>query len=154
MAQGILILAAGIVALAWATASTAQTVSERERVRSLIWQKELGNYAGRATTAGLQAFIESIGPDYLVWPSGRPVPLHPADLRSQNAAAPKGDREHLSLTLVDFTMHDQTAIIFYSSHKTMTATGQVVDERYDTIHVWSLYGKVWKLIGGLGRQTK
>lgn len=146
-------LAAVGIALALAGIAPAQTASERVRVRALIWRMELANYAGRATPAGLQNYIDSIGKDYLVWPAGRPRPLHPAELKAQNAAAAKGDKEKLTITLTDFTMHEGTAIIFYSSHKTATATGEPVDERYDTIHVWSRYGKTWKLIGGLARRT-
>lgn len=146
-------LAAAGMILAAAGASSAQTPDAREQLRALIWQKELANYAGRATAAGLKSYIESIGEDYLVWPPGRPSPIHPVELKAQNAAAAKGDKEQLALTLTDFTMHDGTAIIFYSSHKTMTGTGEPVDERYDTIHVWSRYGADWKLIGGLARRT-
>jgi ketosteroid isomerase-like protein len=146
-------LAAVAVILATTTASAAQTLDPREALRALIWQKELANYAGRATESGLKSYIDSIGEDYLVWPPGRPAPLHPAELKAQNAAAAKGNKEQLTLTLTDFTMHDGTAIIFYSSHKTMTATGETVDERYDTIHVWSRYGTDWKLIGGLARRA-
>jgi hypothetical protein len=150
--RGCRLTAVGVM-LAAAGASSAQTPDARDQLRALIWQKELANYAGRATAAGLKSYIDSIGEDYLVWPPGRPGPLHPAELKAQNAAAAKGDKEQLTLTLTDFTMHDGTAIIFYSSHKTMTATGDLVDERYDTIHVWSRYGTDWKLIGGLARRT-
>ncbi len=146
-------LAAVGLMLATVVATSAQQPDARAQVRALIWQKELTNYRGRATVAGLQSYIDSIGDDYLVWPPGRDRPIHPVELKAQNAAAAKGPREKLSLTLTDFTMHDGTAIIFYSSHKTMTATGDPVDERYDTIHVWSLYGTEWKLIGGLARRT-
>lgn len=146
-------LAAAGMILATADASSAQPPDTREQLRALIWQKELANYAGRTTVAGLKTYIDNIGEDYLVWPPGRLSPLHPAELKTQNAAAAKGDKEKLVLTLTDFTMHDGTAIIFYSSHKTMTATGEPVDERYDTIHVWSRYGTDWKLIGGLARRT-
>lgn len=147
-------IAAASALLCCGVAVQAQTASEREQVRALIWKKELANYAGRATTAGLQNYIDNIGNDYLVWPPGRSVPLHADELKAQNAAAPKGDKESLTITLTGFTMHDGTAVIFYSSHKTTTATGAPVDERYDTIHVWSRYGSDWKLISGLARRTK
>ncbi len=146
-------LLAIMFAAAYVVPLQAQSSDERARTEALIWSKEQANYAGRATAAGLAAYIDSIGDDYLVWAPGQPKPVRPAELKKQNTAAPKGDKEKLVVTLTDFTMHDGTAIIFYSSHKTMTATGQIVDERYETVHVWSRYGTDWKLIGGLARRT-
>ena len=134
--------------------AAAPEAPEKAAVRALIWAKELENYSGRTTVEGLARYIASISEDYLVWPPGRPAPLRPDVLKAQNAAAPKGTHEKLALTFVDFTMHEGTAIIYYSSQKTMTATGEVVDERYDTAHIWSRYGSEWKLIGGLARRTK
>lgn len=143
-----------VLAALLAGAAHAQTADERARVRDLIWAKELANYGGRATTAGMASYIASTSEDYMVWPPGLPKPMRPDELKARAAAAPKGDQEKLALTLSDFTMHDGTAIIYYSSHKTMTATGTPVDERYDTVHVWSRYGADWKLIGGLARRMK
>lgn len=132
----------------------AKGLDANARVRNLIWAQELDNYAGRATVAGMARYIASISEDYLVWPPGAKAPINAAELRRRAATNPVGDKERLTIELTGFTLHDRTAIIYYSSHKTMTATGQTVDERYDTVHVWVRDGKAWKLTGGLARRNQ
>jgi ketosteroid isomerase-like protein len=60
-------------------------------------------------------------------------------------------KEKLTMELMDFTLHGDTAVIYYLNHRTMRPDGTAVDEKFENIHVWVRDGADWKIVGAMSR---
>jgi hypothetical protein len=124
---------------------------EADRAKAEIWAKEQAIYAGRGG-GNFDAYIGSIATGYLAWPPSRPAPIGPEGLTRDGAALAGQAREKIAMTLTDFSLNGDTAVIYYSNHRTVRPDGTAVDETYENIHVWVRERGSWRLFGGMSRQ--
>jgi hypothetical protein len=52
---------------------------------------------------------------------------------------------------MDFTLHGDTAVIYYLNHRTMRPDGAPTDEKFENIHVWVRAGDDWQIVGAMSR---
>jgi ketosteroid isomerase-like protein len=119
--------------------------------KAIIFAKEQKIYGDRAT-GSMAYYAASTSPNYLGWPPTAAKPFPRQDLSSNNAGI-KGSKEKIDTQLVDFTMDGDTALIYYSNHRTARGDGTPVDEKFSNIHVWVKRDGDWKLLGGMARPT-
>lgn len=131
--------------------ANADTRSDYEAAKAAIWAKELAIYDAWAKT-GLDYYIEQSSPSYVGWPPGTAKPSSLADLERMQANLVVPNREKRTITFDALALQDDTAVLYYTTHRTMLADGTPVDELLHICHVWvrDETGD-WKLIGALGR---
>ena len=61
--------------------------------------------------------------------------------------------EVIDLVSDGITIDGDTAISFYTTHRTARPGGQPVDERYENIHVYVKRGEDWRLLGAMSRRV-
>ena len=132
-------------------ASPAADAAQADAAKAEIWAKEQAIYAGRGA-GSFDPYIGAIATGYLAWPPGRPAPIGPEGLRRDGAALAGQSREKIAMTLTDFSLNGDTAVIYYRNHRTMRPSGEAVDEVYENIHVWVREGGAWRLFGGMSRR--
>lgn len=135
-------------------AAHATEKSALELATEIIWEKELAIYKARES-GDLEVYISLSSEQYMGWPPGWPEPSNLDKLRA-GAKGMKGmDKERLTMTFKKLALSadGNTAIIYYSTHRTSDPTGKVVDQHFDVSHVWVKEGAEWKLMGSMGRTT-
>jgi hypothetical protein len=119
-----------------------------DQVKSEIWSKEQAIYAGRGR-GDMGPYIENTAPHYMAWPPQMDRPVAAGNLRqTANVTAAK---EKLTMELVDFTLDNDAAIIYYRTHRTARPDGTETDEFFETTHTWVRESGAWKLLGGMAR---
>jgi hypothetical protein len=121
-----------------------------------IWSQELAILEGRER-GDLSPYLNAIAPDYLGWPPVMAEPLAHNQFKadSVNQAALKG--EIIAGKLRGFTVNGDTALCYFSTHRTMLGEGfaqgdaRIVDQHYENVHVWVRREGEWKLFGGMAR---
>jgi hypothetical protein len=119
-------------------------------LRDLLWQRERAIYAARGR-GDLGQYASEITPSYLAWPPHRPKPLDAGAFLAQAAQFAGQGEEELAMTLTDFTVDGDSAIIYYETHRTRLPTGQDCDQKFEVIHVWLYRDGDWRLFGGMAR---
>jgi hypothetical protein len=61
------------------------------------------------------------------------------------------DKEKIETSFSDFTLHGDTAVIYYVNHRTVMPNGTPVDQTFDNIHVWVRDGADWKVLASMSR---
>lgn len=145
-------LVAGMAIGGGVMASVAR-IDEKARVKAELSAKEIGIYADRAQ-GHLNFYIANASPDYLGWPptAAEPMPFSKLD-GNKNVLAGQ-TQERIDTAFKGFTMSGGTAIIYYSNHRTRTASGEPVDQLFENIHVWTKEKGRWRLLGGLARKMR
>ncbi len=129
----------------------ADTSSDYETAKAAIWAKELAIYDAWAKT-GLDYYIEHSSPYYVGWPPGAPKPSSLDDLKQLQANLNVPNQEKREITFDGLALQDDTAVLYYTTHRTMLPDGTPVDELLHICHVWVRDDTGdWKLIGALGR---
>ena len=129
----------------------ADTSADYEAAKAAIWAKELAIYDAWAET-GLDYYIEHSSPHYVGWPPGTSRPSSLADLKQMQANLVVPNQEKRQITFDDLALQDDTAVLYYTTHRTMLPDGTPVDELLHICHVWVRdHTGDWKLIGALGR---
>lgn len=140
----------GISALAYAPAM-AHTEEEYEAAKAAIWAKELAIYDAWSKT-GLDYYIEHSSEHYVGWPPGTPKPSSLDDLKRMNANFEVPNKDTRRIVFDDLALHDDTAVLYYTTYRTMLPDGTPVDEMLHICHVWVRDDTGdWKMIGALGR---
>lgn len=130
----------------------AQTPTEYEKAKKLIWEKELAINAARPVT-GPADYLESSSDRYVAWPLTTP-PVSIEQLRERSVNAKFPNKERLELFFEDFALEGDTAIIYYSTHRTRLGDGTAVDQRYQVGHVWVRDEEgMWKMLGSMVRES-
>jgi len=133
-----------------ANVALAQSADEVTKTRDQIWAKELAIYAGRAK-GDTSYYYENSSVDYLAWVYGTPKPFRRDSLAASRATMRNQDKEKITTEFKDFSLHGDTAIIYYVNHRTMKPDGTAVDQFFDNIHVWVLEGGTWKVLASMSR---
>ena len=133
-----------------AHAALAQSADEVSQARDEIWGKEKAIYAGRAK-GDTSYYYDNSSVDYLGWVYGTPKPFRRDSLGASRALMRNQDKEKITNEFKDFSLHGDTAIIYYVNHRTMKPDGTVVDQTFDNIHVWVREGGTWKVLASMSR---
>ena len=125
---------------------------DREQATEEIWAKEQAIYAARGE-GDLQFYVDNASEHYMGWPPGWPKPSGIDQLRAGVEQMRGVDQEELAMEFGDITFSGNTAVIYYSTHRTRMPTGEEVDQRFHIAHVWAREAAGWKLVGALGRMA-
>jgi hypothetical protein len=142
--------AVGLAIICAAGSAWSQTAEETAKAREQIWTKEQAIYGGRAQGA-LAYYVDNASPHYVGWPPSAPKPLALEGLKGDSQRMVGQNKEKLSMQLMDFTLHGDTAVIYYLNHRTMRPDGTAVDEKFENIHVWVRAGADWQILGAMSR---
>ncbi|MAI06349.1 MAG: hypothetical protein CBC47_04390 [Alphaproteobacteria bacterium TMED87] len=127
------------------------TLSEFEITKQLIWNKEIKIYKSRAES-GLNYYINNTSQNYIGWPPGLEKPMGYDQLKLNQTKITFPNSEKIQLFFDNIVIEDNTAIIYYHTHRTVLPNGNKVNQRYHICHVWSKNKKnEWKLLGAMGR---
>jgi len=138
-------------ALLCAAAASAQTAEEKKQSQDTIWTMEQSIYAGRAK-ADMSNYQNNTAENYLSWPPQMAKPMGRSKIGNPAAKVAVGaGKEKLDMEFMDFTQQDNTAIIYYQTHRTMLMDGTPVDERFQVTHTWIRVGGKWQVLGGMAR---
>ena len=121
-----------------------------EKAADEIWAKEQAIFAGRSE-GDLQYYVDNASDQYLGWPPGWSTPSGVDQLRSGAEQMRGLDQEELTLELDGISFSGNTAISFFSTHRTRMPTGEEVDQRFENIHVWVNENGQWRLLSSMGR---
>ena len=146
------ILAAVIALTACAEQPSGAGDYDQEAAKDEIWSREQAIFSGRSR-GDKGVYIDFTSQDYMGWPPGNPGPLGVAQLREGAEAMRGNDQEEIAMEFGGITFSGNTAVIYYSTHKTRMPDGRPVDQTADIAHVWALEGGEWELLGALGRYT-
>lgn len=138
------------VVVAFAVPAGAETAEEIAKAREQIWAKELAIYAGRAK-GDVGYYYDNAAPDYLAWTYGAPKPFRIDNLARARTTMRSQDKEKIETSFSDFTLHGDTAVIYYVNHRTVMPNGTPVDQTFDNIHVWVRDGADWKVLASMSR---
>jgi hypothetical protein len=149
-----LILLSGFKSSTVEESNTINNAEVMQQVKDIIWEKEEAIYKARES-GNLYVYIGFSSEKYMGWPPGW---LVPSNLDKLKIAAPKVmgmDKERLVMTYKDLALSNDgnTAIIYYSTHRTSDPQGVAVDQHFDVSHVWVKENSEWKLFGSMGRIT-
>jgi hypothetical protein len=118
--------------------------------RNGIWAKEQSIYAGRGK-GDLQPYLSSLAKGYLSWPPLAAKPEGEDGLKATQRKMAGHAAESLAMTLDDFTLNGDTAIIYYHTHRSRLADGTPADETWEVTHSWVREDGQWKVLGGMAR---
>lgn len=129
----------------------AENSEEYEAAKAAIWAKELAIYEAWGKT-GLDYYIAHTSEQYVGWPPGTSKPSTYEDLKRMQANLDVPNQEKREITFDGLALQDDTAVLYYTTHRTMLPDGTAVDELLHICHVW-VRDKTgdWKMIGALGR---
>ena len=145
-----IVIAAVAALLVGASPGHAQTADEVAKAKAQIWPKELAIYAGRAK-GDVSYYYDNTSMDYLAWTYGAPQPFRRDSLARARAVMATQDKENITTEFKDFSLHGDTAIIYYVNHRTVMPNGTAVDQTFDNIHVWIRDGADWKVLASMSR---
>ncbi|MBP01676.1 MAG: hypothetical protein CMM25_02540 [Rhodospirillaceae bacterium] len=153
MINRITIISLFIIFTAVVLITTSKTFADtrEEAAKNIIWEKEKAIYNARPKT-GLDYYIENASPNYKGWPPGTSQPSSLAKLKKNQRLITIPNSEVLKMYFDDFTLHDNTGVIYYHTHRTRLPNGKKVDQHYHIAHVW-IKDKDgdWKILGAMGR---
>jgi ketosteroid isomerase-like protein len=135
---------------ALAIGSPARADADKDAAQTAIWAKEQAIYAGRAR-GDLTPYMTSAAPEYLGWPPYSPKPYGVQGIQSNEKSWAGLSQEKLTMEFKDFTLHGDTALIYYLNHRTALPDGTPVDQKWEIIHVWVRDHGQWTILGGMQR---
>ena len=139
-----------------ATSAPSVSAASPEAIEALIWEKELAIFAGRGD-GDISYYIDVASDHYLGWPPVLPAPTNLDTLKASADQSIALRGEKIESTKTGFTMHGDTALMYFVNHRTRLGEGfadgdaRNVDQYYENIHVWHREDGDWKLIGGFAR---
>jgi ABC-type phosphate/phosphonate transport system substrate-binding protein len=144
-----LLLSAFLVLVLVASPARAQTPTEAALEE--IWAIEAKIYAGRAAGT-MQPYVEAASKDMLTFPFNAVDPSDYDDfVESSKLFTGNQERNRVYLKGFYLTGGNSTAVIFYRAHRTMRPDGTVVDEYWDTSHIYARESGGWKMLSSINR---
>ena len=133
-----------------AVAAPLRAATPAEAALEEIWAMEAKIYAGRATGT-MQPYVDAVSRNMLSFPFGTANPIDYVAF-VESAKRFKGDKESNRIYLKGFYLTGgNTAVIFYRSHRTVRPEGTVVDEYWDTTHIYAREEGRWWLMSSINR---
>jgi hypothetical protein len=146
----LLLSALSILAAVAAPVRAATPATPAEAALEEIWAMEAKIYAGRASGT-MQPYVDAVSKNMLSFPFGTANPVDYAGF-VESAKRFKGDKERNRIYLKGFYLTGgNTAVIFYRSHRTVRPEGTVVDEYWDTTHIYAREEGRWRLMSSINR---
>ncbi len=142
----------GIVVAISSASAQAPSLAEIEQAKNEIWTLEQSIYASRGQ-GDFQPYIDGASRNYFApfptggWTTGK------EGLRRTGAGLKGNSQEKLDMNFKAFTLHGDTAVIYYLNHRTVRPAGEPVDEWYEVMHVWVRDGASWQILASMPRQT-
>ncbi|MEQ8508375.1 MAG: nuclear transport factor 2 family protein [Rhodospirillaceae bacterium] len=123
---------------------------EIEQAKNEIWALEQSIYASRGE-GNFQPYIDGASDNYFApRPTGGWTPGKDG-LRKTGELLKGNSQEKLDMNFKAFTLHGDTAVIYYLNNRTMRPEGEIVDEWYEVIHVWVRDNGNWKILASMPR---
>jgi hypothetical protein len=117
---------------------------------SEVWAVEKAIYAARAT--GDMGYYSGVSSEhYLGWPAPAEKPASYESIKAQGREFQTG--EVIDVVSDGISVDGDTAVSFYTTHRTARPGGQKVDERYENIHVYVRRDGNWQLFGAMSRRV-
>jgi hypothetical protein len=149
-----------LLSLAACTVSSAPVPEklDAQEIEADIWEMEAAIFEGRGR-GDLSNYLNVTSSQYLGWPPVLDKPLSLDGFRAQEnmgqSAALIG--EEITFEKNGFTINDNTAITYFTSHRTKMGEGMAVNgsrdvsQYYENTHTWTFEDGEWRLIGGMAR---
>jgi hypothetical protein len=135
-----------------ALAAPVRAATPAEIALEEIWAMEAKIYAGRASGT-MQPYVDAVSRNMLSFPFGTANPVDYAGF-VESAKRFKGDKENNRVYLKGFYLTGgNTAVIFYRAHRTVRPEGTVVDEYWDTTHIYAREDGRWRLMSSINRAS-
>jgi len=131
------------------TANLAQTAEEIATARDEIWAKELKIYTYEERNLGGDFYFNTSAKGYLAWTYGSPKPFRKPSEPPKPLTTPT--EEVITPEFTDFSLQGDTAILYYTNHRTRLRDGTPVDQYFANIHVFVREGADWKLLASMSR---
>jgi len=119
--------------------------------KAAIWELEKTIYEKRSV-GDIEYYIANSNPEYLGWPFGLDEPANLDVLETYASEGRFKPGENLVVTSDGISVEGHTAVSYFSTHRTQKPGGDVVDEKYQNIHVWAKRDGNWTLIGSFSRK--
>jgi len=133
-------------------AAPVRAATPTETALEEIWAMEAKIYAGRASGT-MQPYVDAVSRNMLSFPFGTANPVDYAGF-VESAKRFKGDKESNRVYLKGFYLTGgNTAVIFYRAHRTVRPEGTVVDEYWDTTHIYAREDGRWRLMSSINRAS-
>ena len=117
-----------------------------------VWALEQAIYERRA--AGDTMFYSDTSSEYYMgWPAPAAEPVSYESIRAFASQGTFAPGEEIEVVSNGITVDGDTAISFYTTHRTVRPGGQKVDERYENIHVYVEREGQWRLVGAMSRRV-
>lgn len=116
-----------------------------------VWALEERIYQRRSV--GDSRFYPSIASaHYLGWPAPAAIPIGKRWLTDFRDSGEFQPGEVIKVWSNGISVDGDTAISYFSTHRTRLPGGKAVDQRYENIHVWVRRGDSWDLVGSMSRK--
>ena len=148
------IVAAGLGTLVvWAGSFSVSAADDtKQSPASQVWALEQQIYQKRAQ--GDVRFYSSISSEhYLGWPAPGAKPSSYETIKAFSQTGEFQPGEVIDVISNGISIDGDTAISFFSTHRTKRPGGQTVDERYENIHVYVHREGEWRLVGAMSRRV-
>jgi hypothetical protein len=133
-------------------AAPVRAATPTEAALEEIWAMEARIYAGRASGT-MQPYVDAVSRNMLSFPFGTANPVDYAGF-VESAKRFKGSQENNRVYLKGFYLTGgNTAVIFYRAHRTVRPEGTVVDEYWDTTHIYAREDGRWRLMSSINRAS-
>ena len=117
-----------------------------------VWALEQAIYQRRAK--GDTKFYSDISSSrYLGWPAPADEPVPYETIRGFATSGEFLPGEVIDVVSDGISVDGDTAISYFSTHRTVRPGGQTVDERYENIHVFVRREEGWRLLGAMSRRV-
>ena len=137
-----------LLGIVWDGATDAEETSGTDAAQ--VWALEQAIYERRAV--GDTKFYSDISSErYMGWPAPAEKPIPYENIRRFATGGEFQPGEVIDVVSDGITIDGDTAISFYTTHRTVRPGGQPVDERYENIHVYVKRGDQWRLLGAMSR---
>ncbi len=143
------LFAAIAFALAAPSLCFAQSAADIAKARDEVWTMEKKIYTYEQRNLGGSYYYDISAEGYLGWVYGTPKPFRKA--KSPPALLATPTKEVITPEFTDFSLEDNTAILYYTTHRTMLRDGTPVDQHFPNIHVFIRKGNSWKLLASMSR---
>ena len=144
-------VAAALMAVTPVAAQAATPSAEAEAAKTEIWTMEQAIYLGRSK-GDMSNYANNTAAGYLAWPPVSAVPMGRSNFKEVPPEQRKS-QEELKLSFVDFSLHGDTAVIYYKTHRTRLADGTPANDHFDVTHTWVKEGGRWQVFAGMARAS-
>jgi hypothetical protein len=135
--------------LSLAQSAIAQSADEIAKAKDEVWAIEKTIYTYEQRNLGGDYYYNISAENYLGWTYGSSKPFRKPKVPPKPLTTPT--KEVITPEFTDFSLEGNTAILYYTNHRTMLRDGTSVDQYFPNIHVFIREGNNWKLLASMSR---